>query len=292
MLISISTSFTSFIIVFLLALFVGLIIAVRFSLSRSEEEIEREEKEQLLLVAASSQWYRNVVSLNQSTEYHTDILNNGHTTYYYPVKSKAAYDRMQIENALEAFLTERKNEIEATLKKVSQNKEIRRKYQESINSLYVPVSEEKCKILEIEYDKFIELEQQLIRSAYLPIICNYKVTCTVIYRTPQNHKEYEKSMKYDEKSIRSVINKMDERAKYQQTESYRRKAERAKVTPSLRYDILRRDGFRCCLCKRSAQDGIELEVDHIIPISKGGETTYDNLQTLCRDCNRGKGAKM
>ena len=33
------------------------------------------------------------------------------------------------------------------------------------------------------------------------------------------------------------------------------------------------------------------EIDHIIPESKGGQTILDNLQLLCRHCNRSKGAK-
>lgn len=75
-------------------------------------------------------------------------------------------------------------------------------------------------------------------------------------------------------------------------EKKRRQIERGKVTPSIRYDVMRRDNFRCRLCGRSAANGIELEVDHIIPISRGGTSDKDNLQTLCRDCNRGKGAKQ
>jgi 5-methylcytosine-specific restriction endonuclease McrA len=38
-------------------------------------------------------------------------------------------------------------------------------------------------------------------------------------------------------------------------------------------------------------DGVKLEVDHIKPISKGGKTVLNNLQTLCMDCNRGKSNK-
>lgn len=79
--------------------------------------------------------------------------------------------------------------------------------------------------------------------------------------------------------------------KYNQARSAAQ-AERSKVTPGLRYDILRRDGFRCVLCGRSAKDGVELEVDHIIPISKGGRSVPENLRTLCKDCNRGKRDKF
>ncbi|MBR2352886.1 MAG: HNH endonuclease, partial [Clostridia bacterium] len=41
----------------------------------------------------------------------------------------------------------------------------------------------------------------------------------------------------------------------------------------------------------TSRDGVKLEVDHIIPVSKGGKSTLDNLQTLCERCNRGKGTK-
>ena len=57
----------------------------------------------------------------------------------------------------------------------------------------------------------------------------------------------------------------------------------------LRYLVLERDGFRCQRCGRNPkEDGVKLEIDHIVPAFLYGKTTYDNLQTLCRDCNRGK----
>jgi len=64
-----------------------------------------------------------------------------------------------------------------------------------------------------------------------------------------------------------------------------KKQERGKATLKLRYEILKRDGFKCTSC--GSQD--QLEVDHIIPISNGGKTVEGNLQTLCFKCNRGKG---
>lgn len=58
----------------------------------------------------------------------------------------------------------------------------------------------------------------------------------------------------------------------------------------LRFKVFQRDNFKCCICGRSpaTTQGLELQVDHIKPWSKGGETTLENLQTLCRDCNLGK----
>lgn len=68
-------------------------------------------------------------------------------------------------------------------------------------------------------------------------------------------------------------------------------AERAKVTQVLRYDVIKRDGYRCRACGFSVQDGAHLHIDHIVPVSKGGASAMGNLQTLCTACNIGKGAR-
>lgn len=58
----------------------------------------------------------------------------------------------------------------------------------------------------------------------------------------------------------------------------------------LRWHVLQRDCFICCACGASPalSPGVELHVDHIVPWSKGGETVFENLQTLCSVCNLGK----
>jgi hypothetical protein len=62
----------------------------------------------------------------------------------------------------------------------------------------------------------------------------------------------------------------------------------------LRFKVLQRDRFRCQLCGRSPATDLncQLHVDHIIPFSKGGKTVMENLQTLCSECNLGKGSKL
>lgn len=70
--------------------------------------------------------------------------------------------------------------------------------------------------------------------------------------------------------------------------------QRALMTSKLRQRIKERDGFTCKQCGASVQKepNLLLEIDHIIPVSKGGLTTEDNLQTLCWRCNRKKGNKI
>lgn len=62
----------------------------------------------------------------------------------------------------------------------------------------------------------------------------------------------------------------------------------------LRYEVLKRDRFRCVLCGASPAThlGCVLHVDHIIPWSRGGKTIPENLRSLCETCNLGKSAKL
>jgi hypothetical protein len=70
--------------------------------------------------------------------------------------------------------------------------------------------------------------------------------------------------------------------------------QRALMTARLRTWIKNRDSHTCVQCRISvaAEPHLLLEVDHITPVSKGGLSTPENLQTLCWRCNRAKGAKM
>ena len=72
------------------------------------------------------------------------------------------------------------------------------------------------------------------------------------------------------------------------------KEQRTLMTSKLREYIKSRDGFTCCKCGNSTkiEPNLLLEIDHIIPVSKGGCTVEENLQTLCWKCNREKGNKM
>ncbi len=67
-----------------------------------------------------------------------------------------------------------------------------------------------------------------------------------------------------------------------------------KVTLGVRYRILARDRFRCVCCGASPATSLNcaLHVDHVIPSSKGGRSTEENLRTLCERCNVGKGARL
>lgn len=56
-----------------------------------------------------------------------------------------------------------------------------------------------------------------------------------------------------------------------------------------RFLVFLRDGFKCVYCGNSVSDGAKLHCDHREPRAKGGKSQIDNYQTLCDQCNLGKG---
>jgi 5-methylcytosine-specific restriction endonuclease McrA len=61
------------------------------------------------------------------------------------------------------------------------------------------------------------------------------------------------------------------------------------LSRSIRVRILERDKYRCAYCGRTSAQ-VALEVDHVLPRSRGGSDVPTNLITACFDCNNGKGA--
>lgn len=102
-------------------------------------------------------------------------------------------------------------------------------------------------------------------SMYVPIIFNLDMT--------------ERFIKFLSKEIESIKSA---------------KGQRALMTKALREYIKQRDDYTCQYCGLSIADepNLLLEIDHITPISMGGLSIEENLQTLCWRCNRSKGSKM
>jgi hypothetical protein len=72
------------------------------------------------------------------------------------------------------------------------------------------------------------------------------------------------------------------------------KIERRTIPLNIRWMVLKRDNYTCVKCGKSParNHDIELEIDHIKPVSKGGVNDIENLQTLCKYCNQGKKNKL
>jgi predicted restriction endonuclease len=56
-------------------------------------------------------------------------------------------------------------------------------------------------------------------------------------------------------------------------------------TEAQKREIMKRDNYRCVVCGRGRENGVELQVDHIKPKDQGGKATIDNGETLCAQHN-------
>lgn len=65
---------------------------------------------------------------------------------------------------------------------------------------------------------------------------------------------------------------------------------RRSISLSLRFSVYERDKHTCQYCGRKSPE-VDLQIDHVHPVSLGGDDRIDNLLTACRDCNIGKGAR-
>lgn len=60
------------------------------------------------------------------------------------------------------------------------------------------------------------------------------------------------------------------------------------ITREIKDAVLKRDGHKCVDCDSKEN----IEFDHIMPVSRGGDSTIENIQLLCRSCNRKKRSTM
>ncbi|MGB8406109.1 MAG: HNH endonuclease signature motif containing protein [Mycobacterium sp.] len=95
---------------------------------------------------------------------------------------------------------------------------------------------------------------------------------------------------FDTTTIDALIETLSQKIRWRKSAA----GQRALMTSRLRNSIKARDNHTCRYCSVSlaAEPHLLLEVDHIIPISRGGLSTQENLQTLCWRCNRTKSNKV
>lgn len=165
---------------------------------------------------------------------------------------------------------------------------------EQVDSMQIPVMSEKYQwMLRNAVERQAKITLKNIRTDFKNSAAYKQEAYNAFYCEVSEHKD----LYNDETS--SFINSLLDDLSYavtgerrvSQSVAHDVSRERSLMSASLRYDIMKRDGFKCTICGRSQADGVKLHVDHILPVSKGGLTTPSNLRTLCQDCNLGKSDK-
>lgn len=161
-------------------------------------------------------------------------------------------------------------------------------------------------ILTDEYNELMEyIQKHMYRGAYIfksmtmkklgsrklpKFEKNYYIWYAFNYTSPANRKSYSNSTILDEERLEDFAKFLNDLIAYRKSVKFQRQL----MTPHLRESILVRDKYTCRSCGISKQKEAHLllEIDHIMPIAKGGITIETNLQTLCWKCNRTKGSKV
>ncbi len=207
---------------------------------------------------------------------------NSEYNFSRPYKSKAKLERINVNNEIITLVYERK--IDVIIRQGMQNSNKYDALQSFISTLDL-TAPEIIKQYRISSTKFHKQELVLLidlKQFYFQKIPSFNFR--FYYRSPQGKTAYW----FDtQKTCAEMYNLLTE---YSEIEKKRLLAQNQRnlMNNKLRYQILKRDGFKCSICGRSAKDGVTLHVDHILPVSKGGLTVPDNLRTLCEDCNLGK----
>ena len=146
--------------------------------------------------------------------------------------------------------------------------------------------------LRLSLEKVRKIERKLLAAMMQNPIRYPTIRARISYTSPKgrNKRYRDQLFSFDEWSQLYCDVQAD--TEYRATRQYQIAVERAKLGASLRYDVLKRDGFRCQICGATARDGVKLHVDHVVPVSRRGQTEHNNLRCLCDRCNLGKSDKL
>lgn len=209
------------------------------------------------------------------------------------IKYKSSCNKENISNYLCKYIIENEEAWRKLYNKSLQNKQIYDKYIAEytiIKNFYGKKSYKRIKKYTYLFSKkqYYKFEEEYCKKRLLKPLLSLCIILEISYISPAGRNHYITKYKLINKNIDRLFIQIDNRKIEKETIKH----QRALMSYSKRYDILTRDHYKCQICGRTQNDGAILEVDHIMPVSKGGLTTDENLQTLCHECNQGKKAKI
>lgn len=244
-----------------------------------------------ILIVLSRRIANLVRKTSKKYAYAEDIFNklelkdvNKSYTFTKQLGSKSQLDNLNPDRQIINVLTQDPSIIDVVLAGLN-NKKCLLTFNEQMSLAPASPDEMETSKLKIKHTKYVSIESSLISSLERRIkdaIPSYTFVFT--YTSPMGKNSYQREETLDIDMLSSLINTISKECEHRNSAQH----QRSLMSAGLRYDVMKRDGFRCTICGRSAADGVKLHVDHIKPIAKGGKTEWSNLRTLCQDCNLGK----
>lgn len=240
-------------------------------------------------VLAHSTAIRQLRAINSTFKFHKiinhDLVNKYDNNDFYPEISCTDY---LIYN-LASF--KKQKEVETAIDCASENKEKYKNYQSRINSImkFGVFDADRGKL---KFEKLIKKEARYFHSFSLKPTTVFGINVKLIRTNINGDHQESKKQHFNSGEILNLIDRINNKnGKFYLDDGIWNsicRVERGKVSNKLRFYILNRDHNRCKYCGSTRN----LEIDHIIPIAKGGKSISDNLQVLCHRCNKKKGSDI
>ena len=236
-------------------------------------------------VERTSARYSALLALNKQFCFDNELRDK--YEYKKRVKSKAQLDYFNYTKFFMTIVEDRMPFFNDLVTRVENNRQLYTIYKLRLNSLPSEINRNTFYCKGISFSRYQKIERKLITKSTLNPVVSPLFVCCVAYTSPKGRNSYSAKQMFSCDELMQCINDVRKKAEFKETKEYQRRV----MTNSLRYDIMKRDHFKCVICGRGADDGVKLHVDHIFPVSKGGKTVASNLRTLCSDCNSGKSDK-
>lgn len=237
---------------------------------------------------------QNSLCLKQLQEINSRYKFNSNISFdqYHTYDNDKFYETISCEDYLIYQLQFISKKVIAQIKNMSENKQLYSNYLNEVKTVS-DFGKFQVPIKNLDIEKLIAKEKQYLRKNLLQKPTMQFALTITLYCSTINGRIYDrKTAVFYDSDIFALIKRLNNKngTFYNDREIWNSlcRVERGKVSNKMRFSIYERDGYKCRKCGISDRYA-NLEIDHIIPISKGGKSTYDNLQTLCHKCNVEKG---
>ena len=267
-----------FFIGFLVLLIAGLVLYF---------QLKRRKKRHADFVSQHSTALKRIREINEKYPFYNVVYFSETYTY----DNEIFFDSISCQDYLIYQLQFKRKEVLEEIRKAEYNRAHFQEYRKEVDEIDsfgvfdAPIEKLSVKLLtSIEKEAFKKYLKHPITEFCFRVYLNCAQINGVVYRR--------KSEEFSPDTIRVLLNRLSDRSGtfYNDRRIWDAicRVERGKVSNKMRFSIYKRDGYRCRICGRTGRF-VDLEIDHIKPIAKGGKSVYSNLQTLCKRCNQEKG---
>lgn len=199
--------------------------------------------------------------------------------------NKIFYRQISPRDYLIYQLVYKRKEIETLVEKADYNELNLNFYKEKIDKIYTPGIFD-TQDVPSNKKRLKNIEKRLFHNKIKKVDTDFVISIRLTLRKINGAFIADKQSSFQKSEIKLLLDKMRDRTNYFYNDKVIWDAicrvERGKVSNKMRFAVYKRDGYRCVRCGRK---NVDLEVDHIFPIAKGGKSNFSNLQTLCHRCN-------